>query len=171
MIQKIEGKYPEKQKSTYIHPSAVVIGDVRLGEFSSVWPLAVIRGDMAQIIIGDETNIQDSCVLHTSELKLIIGHNVTVGHCAILHSCDIGDRTLIGMGAIVMDGARIGENCIIGAGSLIPGGAEIPSGSVVIGNPYKIIRETTPEDTEYITRASEEYVRLAKAYIRTGNII
>lgn len=171
MIQKVDEKYPDKHKNAYIHPHAAVIGDVKLGEFSSVWTYAVLRGDFAGIIIGERTNIQDCCVLHTSELRLIIGNGVTVGHSAVLHSCDIGDSSLIGMGAIILDAACIGENCIIGAGSVIPSGVVIPPGSVVIGNPYRIIRQTTEDDLNYIIRASEEYVTLAKTYIRTGNII
>jgi len=171
MIQKVDGKLPDRHKKAYIHPSAMVIGEVKLGEYSSVWPCAVLRGDMAEIIIGDRTNIQDGCVLHTTDLKLVIGNSVTVGHNAVLHSCDIADNALIGMGAIVLDAARIGENCIIGAGAVIPGGTVIPPGCVVVGNPYRIIRQATEEDIAYIKQAAEDYVALAKTYIRTGNII
>lgn len=171
MIQTVGGKYPVKLRSAYVHPSAVVIGDVKLGNESSVWPGAVIRGDMAEIIIGEKTNIQDGCVLHTGKLKLTVGNNVTVGHGAILHSCDIGSGTLIGMGAIVLDAAKVGENCIIGAGAVIPGGKEIAAGSVVIGNPFQIIRQATPEDIKYNEDACREYVELARNYIRTGDII
>lgn len=171
MIQRVDGKSPAKPKTAYIHPMSVVIGDVKLGEYSSVWPCAVIRADIAEIIIGDYTNIQDGCLLHTNELKLKIGNRVAVGHGAILHSCDIGDNTLIGMGAIVLDAAQIGENCMIGAGAVIPKGKVIPPGSVVIGNPYRIIREVTEEDIEDMKNRIEEYLALAKTYIRTGNII
>lgn len=171
MIQRLEGKSPVRPKTAYIHPASVVIGDVKLGEYSSVWPCAVIRGDISEIVIGDYSNIQDGCLLHTTEFKLKVGNRVTVGHGAILHSCDIGDNTLIGMGAIVLDAAQIGENCIIGAGSLIPKGKVIPPGSVVVGNPYKIIREVNEEDIAYIKAAYEEYLKLAKSFIRTGDII
>lgn len=171
MIQTVDGKYPVRPKSAYVHPSAVVIGDVKLGKDSSVWPCAVIRGDISEIIIGDGTNIQECCQLHTGRLKLKIGSGVTVGHGAILHSCDIGDNSLVGMGAIILDAAEVGENCIVGAGTVIPGGKVIPSGSVVIGNPYKIVRQTTPEDIKSIAVSSEEYMSLAKTYIRTGDIL
>lgn len=171
MIQTVNGKYPVKPRSAYVHPSAIVIGDVKLGNESSVWPGAVIRGDMAEIVIGEGTNIQDCCVLHTGKLKLTVGNRVTVGHCAILHSCDIGDGTLIGMGAIVLDAAKIGENCVIGAGAVIPGGKTIPAGSVVIGNPYKITRQATPEDLKYTEDACKEYIELARSYIKTGDIL
>jgi carbonic anhydrase/acetyltransferase-like protein (isoleucine patch superfamily) len=171
MIQTVGGKYPVKPRSAYVHPSAAVIGDVKLGNESSVWPGAVIRGDMAEITVGERTNIQDCCVLHTGKLKLTVGNNVTVGHGAILHSCDIGDNTLIGMGAIVLDAAKIGENCIIGAGTVIPGGKTIPPGSVVFGSPFKVMRQTTPEDIKYNEEACKEYAELARNYIRTGNIL
>lgn len=171
MIQTVGGKYPERPKSAYVHPSAVVIGDVKLGKDSSVWPCAVIRGDMTEITVGDGTNIQDCCQLHTAKLKLKIGSGVTVGHGAILHSCDIGDNSLIGMGAIILDAAKVGENCIVGAGTVIPGGKVIPSGSVVIGNPYKVVRQITPEDINSIAGSCEEYMALAKMYIRTGDIL
>lgn len=171
MIQTVNGKYPDKPKTAYVHPSAVVIGDVKLGANSSIWPGAVVRGDLAQIIIGEGANIQDCCVLHTGTLKLNIGGGVTVGHGAILHSCDIGDRSLIGMGAIILDAAKIGEDCIIGAGTVIPGGKIIPPGSVVIGNPYRIIRQVTPEDIANNKKSGEDYAELAKLYIRTGDIL
>jgi carbonic anhydrase/acetyltransferase-like protein (isoleucine patch superfamily) len=171
MIQTVGGKYPVKPKTAYVHPSAVVIGDVVLGKNSSVWPGAVARGDLAQIIIGDGTNIQDCCLLHTGTLKLTIGSDVSVGHGAILHSCDIGDRSLIGMGAIILDAAKIGEDCIVGAGTVIPGGKVIPPGSVVIGNPYRITRQVSAEDKANNLKNSEEYVSLAKLYIRTGDIL
>ncbi len=171
MIQTVDGKYPVRPKSAYVHPSAVVIGDVKLGHDSSVWPGTVIRGDMAEITIGDGTNIQDCCQLHTGRLKLTVGNSVTVGHGAILHSCDIGSNTLVGMGAIILDAAEVGENCMVGAGTVIPAGKVIPSGSVVIGNPYKVVRQITPEDKKYIEKACEDYISLAKLYIRTGDIL
>lgn len=171
MIQTVDGKYPVRPRSAYVHPSAVVTGDVKLGHDSSVWPCAVIRGDIAEISIGDGTNIQDCCALHTGRLKLTIGSRVTVGHGAILHSCDIGDNTLVGMGAIILDAAEVGQNCIIGAGTVIPGGKVIPPGSVVIGNPYRIVRQTTPEDLKASEENCDEYISLAKTYIRTGDIL
>ncbi len=171
MIQTVNNKFPVKPRSAYVHPSAIVIGDVKLGNESSVWPGAIIRGDLAEIIIGERTNIQDGCMLHTGKLKLTVGDNVTVGHGAILHSCDIGSGSLIGMGAIVLDAAKIGENCVIGAGAVIPGGKDIPAGSVVIGNPFRIIRQATPEDIKNNEDACRDYVELARNYIRTGDIL
>lgn len=168
MIQAISGKDPAKDRTAYVHSSAVVIGDVTLRRESSVWPCAVVRGDLAHIEIGERTNIQDGCALHTTHLPLIIGNDVTVGHGAILHSCDIGDKTLIGMGAIVLDAAKIGENCMIGAGTVIPSGKVIPPNSVVIGNPYKIVRNTNDADMKNNAEGVAHYVQLSKNYIRTA---
>lgn len=171
MIQAVNGKYPVKPINAYVHPSAVVIGDVKLGENASVWPGAVLRGDIKSIIIGKMSNIQDGCVLHTSKFNVEIAEMVMVGHRAILHSCEIGKCTLIGMGAIILDAAKIGENCIIAEGTLIPNGKVIPAGSVVMGNPYKIVRNTTQAEIDYIMDRCENYAKLAKTYIRTGNIL
>ncbi len=170
MIQSINGVDPAKDRTAYVHSAAVVIGDVTLKKESSVWPGAVVRGDLSHIEIGERTNIQDGCLLHTTHLPLIIGNDVTVGHGAILHSCDIGAGTLIGMGAIVLDAAKIGENCIIGAGTLIPPGKVIPARSVVMGNPFKITRNVTNEDLANNAEGVAHYVQQIKNYIKTGII-
>ena len=170
MIQSINGIDPVKDRTAYVHSAAVVIGDVTLKKESSVWPGAVVRGDLSHIEIGERTNIQDGCLLHTTHLPLIIGDDVTVGHGAILHSCDIGAGTLIGMGAIVLDAAKIGENCIIGAGTLIPPGKVIPPRSVVMGNPFKITRNVTNEDLANNAEGVAHYVQQIKNYIKTGII-
>ncbi|MDD5017199.1 MAG: gamma carbonic anhydrase family protein [Eubacteriales bacterium] len=171
MIQSFDGKFPIRPRSAYVHPSAVVIGDVTLGENSSVWPGAVIRGDIMGIVIGKKTNIQDNSVLHTSKFKVVVGDMVTVGHGAQLHSCEVGSGTLVGMGAIIMDAAKIGENCVIAAGTVIPGGTVIPSGSVVMGNPYSIVRKVTPKELEDVAMRCNNYVARSKMYIRTANIL
>lgn len=170
MIQAVNGIDPSKDRTAYVHPSAVVIGDVTLHKEASVWPCAVVRGDLAHIEIGERTNIQDNCVLHTTHLPLIIGSDVTVGHGAILHSCDIGSGTLIGMGAIILDAAKIGDNCVIGAGTVIPGGKVIPDGSVVFGNPYRIVRSVTETDMKNNAEGVAHYVKQIKNYIKTGII-
>ena len=170
MIQSINGVDPAKDRTAYVHSAAVVIGDVTLKKESSVWPGAVVRGDLSHIEIGERTNIQDGCLLHTTHLPLIIGNDVTVGHGAILHSCDIGAGTLIGIGAIVLDAAKIGENCIIGAGTLIPPGKVIPPRSVVMGNPFKITRNVTNEDLANNAEGVAHYVQQIKNYIKTGII-
>ncbi len=148
-------------KKLFIAQGAVICGDVTMGDKVSVWYNAVLRGDMAPIIIGDETNVQECSVLHVSEdIPLVIGKGVTIGHGAILHSCTIGDNSLIGMGAIVLDGAKIGKNCIIAAGALVTGGTEIPDGSLVMGSPGKVRREMTEAEIEANRRNAEEYIAL-----------
>lgn len=171
MIQAVDGRYPVIPSSVYVHPTAVIIGDVVLGENANIWPGAVLRGDFKRITVGDRTNIQDGCVLHTGKFKLEIADEVMIGHRAVLHSCEIGPRCLIGMGSIIMDAAKVGERCIVGAGTVIPGGKVIPPGSLVMGNPYKIVRNTTQEDIDYIVEHCEHYAKLGRTYKRTGNII
>ena len=171
MIQSVDNNFPHIPNSAYVHPSAVVIGDVTLGKYANVWPNAVLRGDYRNIKIGDYTSVQDGCVLHIGKYNLTIGDYVLVGHNATLQSCDIGNCCIVGMGAIVMDAAKVGENCIIGAGSVIPPGAVIPSGSVVVGNPYKISRNTKPEDIDFILEHCKKYAQTAKLFKKTANIL
>lgn len=168
MIQMFDGKHPEIASGAYVHQSAVIIGDVKLFEQASVWPCAVLRGDIARIKVGRNSNIQDGAMLHTDHLPLVIGSFVTVGHGAVLHSCDIGDNTLIGMGAIVLDAAHVGENCIVAAGTVIPGGKVIEPRSLVMGNPYRVVRQLTDAEIDNIRKNAETYVTLAKKHIRTG---
>ncbi|MCG0275186.1 MAG: gamma carbonic anhydrase family protein [Thermosediminibacteraceae bacterium] len=166
MIQDFNGKRPNIHESCFIAPTADIIGDVTVGENSSVWHRAVIRGDINSIKIGTNTNIQDGTVIHVTETHAVtIGNNVTVGHNAILHGCTVKDGALIGMGAIVLDGAVIGEGALVGAGSIVPEGKEIPPYSLALGVPAKVVRELTEEQIEKIKKNAEEYVRLAKAYI------
>ncbi len=151
--------------TTLIFPNAVVVGDVTLGKNCSVWYGAVIRADEEKIIIGDNTNIQDNAVLHvTPGLPLQIGSGVTVGHGAILHSCTVGDDSLIGMGAIVLDGAVIGKNCLIAAGAVVTPRTVIPDGSMVMGAPGKVKRELTAEEMEGNRLNAQFYVDLKEGY-------
>lgn len=171
MIQSVDNNFPHVPNSAYVHSTAVVIGNVTLRKNASVWPNAVLRGDIKNIDIGENSNVQDGCVLHTGKFNLTVGDNVLIGHNVTMHSCDIGRCCMLGMGAVILDAASVGENCIIGAGSLIPPGAVIPPGSVVMGNPYKITRKTTQEEREYIFEHCAKYVRLAKLYKKTANIL
>ncbi len=152
-------------KSTVVFPGAVVVGDVTLGEDCSVWYNAVIRGDEAPIVIGDGSNVQDNAVLHVSEgHPLTVGRDVTVGHGAILHSCSVGDNTLIGMGAIVLDDAVIGSNCVVAAGALVTGRTVIPDGSMVMGSPAKVKRALTAQEIEGIRQNAQVYRELKEGY-------
>ncbi|HWW51427.1 MAG TPA: gamma carbonic anhydrase family protein [Verrucomicrobiae bacterium] len=166
MIRTYRGRAPEVARSAYIDPQAVVIGDVTIGEDSSIWPCAVIRGDVHSIRIGARTNIQDGSVLHVlrDTYPLVLGDDITVGHAAILHGCTIESRCLIGMGSIILNGARIGAGSIIAAGTLITERTEIPPGSMVMGHPGKVRRATTPAELEGIDQSAQGYVESQRAH-------
>lgn len=155
--------------SAYIHPSSVIIGDVRLDKGSSVWPGAVLRGDYNYIQIGMNTNIQDLALLHiTDVLPCILGKNITVDHGAIVHACKVEDNVLVGMGAILLDGAHIGKSSWVGAGSLVPPGMIIPPGVLVLGSPAKIIRKLTPEEKDDHLVNNAAYAKRAQDCIKEG---
>jgi carbonic anhydrase/acetyltransferase-like protein (isoleucine patch superfamily) len=152
-------------KSVFVADGARVIGNVEIGKGSSVWFNAVIRADSNKVKIGESTNVQDNAVIHTSKgLGVQIGDNVTIGHGAIIHGCTVKNNVMIGMGAIVLDGAVIEEDCIIGAGALITQGKVIPKGSLAFGNPMKIVRELTEQEICSITDNATAYVNKAKDY-------
>lgn len=143
----------------WIAPSAVVIGKVRLDRNASVWWNAVARGDNEPITIGENSNIQDGCVLHTDPgFPLNIGCNVTVGHLVMLHGCTIGDGSLIGIGSVILNGVKIGRNCLIGAKAMIPEGREIPDNSMVLGAPAKVVKTLTDDQIENMQRGAAKYV-------------
>nr|WP_321496600.1 gamma carbonic anhydrase family protein [uncultured Methanolobus sp.] len=145
--------------------NATVIGDVVMGEESSVWFGAVIRGDANPIRIGKRTNVQDNVVIHISDTsRADIGDDVTIGHCAVVHGCKIASNVLIGMNSTVLDGAEIGENCIIGANALVPPGKKIPTGSMVMGVPAKVIRQLTEDEIAGIKENAAVYVKLLHEY-------
>jgi carbonic anhydrase/acetyltransferase-like protein (isoleucine patch superfamily) len=145
--------------------SATVIGRVDLAENASIWYGAVLRGDNDWLRVGRNSNVQDGSVLHTDHgLELLIGENVTVGHQCILHGCVVGDGTLIGMQAVVLNRARIGRNCIVGAGSLVTEGKEFPDGSMIMGSPAKVVRELTPEQIQRLAFSSAHYVQQAQRH-------
>jgi gamma-carbonic anhydrase len=165
-IRPYKGKFPQIAASAYIDAAAVVIGDVVIGEESSVWPMCVVRGDVHHIRIGKRTNIQDGCVLHVmkDEYPLVLGDEVTVGHSVTLHGCTIRSHVLIGMGCIILNGAVIGENSIIAAGTLITERTVIPAGSLVMGSPGKVKRELTEADCESIGKYAERYAGYSVTY-------
>ena len=156
-------KNPTISSSAFVADNATVRGNVTLGERSSVFFGAVLRGDRAPITIGSGTNIQDNCVVHVDyDYPVVVGQNVTVGHGAILHGCTVGDNTLIGMGAIVLNGAQVGSNCLIGAGALVTGGTVIPDGMLVLGSPAKAIRPVTEAEKADIRESAEGYAAEAR---------
>ena len=149
--------------------NATIIGDVTVGEKVGIWFGAVIRADKDRIVIGDRSNIQDNCVVHTSKgFPVTIGTDVSVGHGAILHGCTIGNQVLIGMGAIIINGAKIGDGSIIGAGAVITEGKVIPPNSVVIGVPGKVVKQTDPDQHQHILRNASSYIELATEYSHHG---
>jgi carbonic anhydrase/acetyltransferase-like protein (isoleucine patch superfamily) len=156
---------PAIHPTAWIAPGADVIGDVTVAEEASVWFQAVLRGDIHRIVIGPRSNIQDGAVVHLADdFGVHVGELVTVGHKAILHACTVGDEVLVGMGAIVLDGAEIGARSIIGAGALVTGGKQIPPGSLVIGSPAKVVRTLSLEEQAGIKVWAEKYVALSRAY-------
>ena len=159
--------YPLKasNEDVLIAEGAAVVGNVTLGKGVSVWYNAVIRGDQGPIRIGENTNIQECAVLH---LTTTIGAGCTIGHGAIVHGCTVGDNTLIGMGAIILTGAKIGNNCLVGAGALVTGKMDIPDGSLVLGNPAKVVRPLTEAEIRENRVSMEEYLDFARRYRQGG---
>ncbi len=165
MIKKFQNYTPELPLSAYVAEEALLIGKVRLGEHSSVWPGAVLRGDVEEIIIGNKTNIQDGTVIHTNyNLPSLVGSSVTVGHGVMLHGCSVKSFCLIGMGASLLDGSSIGEYGILGAGSVVPEGKDLEGGFVYMGIPAVKKRIVTADEKEFIKKRAEEYVLLGGEY-------
>jgi carbonic anhydrase/acetyltransferase-like protein (isoleucine patch superfamily) len=153
----------------FVARNATVTGDITIGKQVGIWFGAVIRADRDRIVIGDRSNIQDNCVVHTSKgFPVIIGNDVSVGHGAILHGCTIGNQVLVGMGAIIINGAKVGDGSIIGAGAVITEGKDIPPNSVVIGVPGKIVKQADQVQQQHILNNAVSYVELAKEYARHG---
>lgn len=165
MIKSFDGIKPQIDESVFVAESADVIGDVKIGKKSSVWYNVVIRGDEHSILIGENTNIQDGTVIHIGwDVPTKIGNNVTVGHKALIHGCTIGDNTLIGMGAIVLNNAEIGDFCIVGAGSLVTQNKKFPEGSLIMGSPAKVVRQLTQEERESIIKSADDYYEAAQKH-------
>jgi carbonic anhydrase/acetyltransferase-like protein (isoleucine patch superfamily) len=172
-VRKFEGHSPNLGKGVFIDPSAVVIGDVSIGDNSSIWPNTTVRGDMHRIQIGARSSIQDNSVLHITHAgpynpdgyPLTIGDEVTVAHNVTLHGCTIGNRVLIGMGTIVMDGAIIEDNVVVGANSLVAPGKHLASGWLYVGSPVKAVRELSAEDLSYFSYSANNYAKLKDRHI------
>lgn len=175
-IRKYQQHTPRLGERVFVDASAVVLGDVEIGDDSSVWPLTVIRGDMHRIRIGARSSIQDGSVLHITHAgpfnpdgyPLLIGDDVTVGHKVVLHGCTLGNRILVGMGSIVMDGAVVEDEVIIGAGSLVPPGKRLESGFLYVGSPVKQARPLTEKERSFFTYSAGNYVRLKDQHLQEG---
>lgn len=175
-VRTFQGKSPQLGARVYVDPAATVIGDCVLGDDVSVWPGAVVRGDLLPITIGSRSNVQDNAVLHTTHKSqynpagwpLTIGEDVVIGHRAVLHGCRVGNRVLIGIGSIVNDGAVIEDEVIVGAGCLVPPGKRLASGYVYVGNPAKQLRPITESERTFFTYSPANYVRLKDKYLEKG---
>ena len=167
-IYELDGKAPRMAGTAWVAENAQVMGDVVLGDDTSVWFGVTIRGDTDTITVGEGSNIQDGSVLHADEnMPLTVGRHVTVGHQVMLHGCTIGDESLIGIGAIVLNGAKIGNNCLVGAGSLVTEGKEFPDGSMIMGSPAKVVRQLTPEQIEGLRWSARHYIDNARRFRRS----
>lgn len=163
-IHSFEGNVPVLAKGAWIAPNAQVIGRVTLGEDVGIWYGAVLRADINTISIGARSNIQDNAVVHLADnYGVVLGEDVVVGHGAILHACTIGNNVLVGMGSIVMDGAEIGDDCVIAAGALVPPGKKIPAGSLVVGAPGKVARETTQAERDSNRAMARKYIKVKQS--------
>lgn len=164
-IYELDGCAPQLAESAWVADNARVIGQVLLGEDSSVWFGCTVRGDTESIVIGRGSNIQDGSVLHADVgLPLTIGEHVTVGHQVMLHGCTIGDESLIGIGAVVLNGARIGKHCLVGAGSLVTEGKQFPDGSMIIGSPARVVKSLSPEQIEGLRWSARHYIANARRF-------
>lgn len=159
------GHWPVVDPSAWVHPSAVLIGRVAVGPEATIWPHACLRGDDGTIAVGARSNIQDGCVLHTTEqTQVVVGERVTVGHKVILHGCRVGDDTMVGMGSLLMDDVVIGDHCFVGAGTLLTQRTEIPPRSMVYGWPGRVVRAVTDEELAWIDYGWRRYVDHCHSY-------
>jgi carbonic anhydrase/acetyltransferase-like protein (isoleucine patch superfamily) len=166
MLRPFRGRVPRVHPTAFVDASAQVIGDVEIGADSSVWMQAVVRGDVNFIRVGERSNVQDGCVLHVMHETdpTIVGDDVTIGHSAVVHGCTIEDRVLIGMGSIVLNGARIGADSIVAAGTLITERTQIPPRSMVMGSPGRVRRTLTDAEVGFVRQSAANYVRYKKDY-------
>ena len=172
-IRSFQNKVPSQGEQVFIDPASTVIGDVALGDDSSVWPGAVVRGDMHRIVIGARTSVQDNAVLHITHdsafnpggFPLTLGDDVTVGHQAMLHGCTIGDRVMIGMQTMIMDGAVVESDVMLAAGSLVSPGKRLASGWLYRGRPARAVRELTAKEIEFLPYVAGNYVKLKNQYL------
>lgn len=165
----IPGEKPAFAEDVFIAPGAVVAGAVEMGAQSSAWYGAVLRGDINRVIVGPQSNVQDGSVLHVSDdFACVLGERVSVGHRAVVHACTVGDEVLVGMGAIIMDGARVGPRSIIAAGSLVTKGMIIPEGSLVVGSPARVVRALSPDERLANAKLALKYVEISRRYLALG---
>ncbi|MGD8430235.1 MAG: gamma carbonic anhydrase family protein [Ectothiorhodospiraceae bacterium] len=174
MLRRYDGKEPRLAATAWVDDTALVLGDVELAEDVSIWPMTVLRGDVHYIRVGARSNIQDGSVVHVAHdgpycpggIPTIIGEDVTVGHKAIVHACTVGNRVLVGMGAVIMDGAEVGDDVIVGANALVPPGKTLAPGFLYVGSPVKAARELTDEEREQLVYSARHYVKVKQSHER-----
>jgi carbonic anhydrase/acetyltransferase-like protein (isoleucine patch superfamily) len=168
LILPFDDKQPSLGARAYVAPSADVIGQVILGDDASIFFQCVLRGDINSIAVGARSNIQDHSTVHVaSDLGVVLGEDVSVGHGCTIHACTIGDRVLVGMGSIIMDGTVVGDDCLIAAGSLLPKGKKYESGSLIMGNPARVTRKLTPEEIAGLAKLAAKYIIVKDVYLKT----
>ncbi len=167
MIKTFSCKTPKISPSGWVSEAAYVIGEVEIGDNSSIWPGAVVRGDLGKIVIGKESQVEDNSVIHTAA-GITIGDQVHIGHSVVVHCARIGNKVLIGNHAVLLDNSEIGDNCIIAAGSLVSPGMKIPPGSFAAGSPAEVKGKARPEQLEYLSKGIEHYLKLTKEYKEQG---
>ncbi len=169
-IRPFGGKAPRLHDSVMLVGDVTIVGDVEIGEQSSLWFGAVVRGDVNNVRIGARTNIQDLCVVHVTSRThpTLVGDDVTLGHRVTLHGCTVRSRCLIGIGAVIMDGAVVEDDAMVGAGALVPPGMLIPSGTLALGSPAKVKRNLTPEEVAFFRKSAQNYMAYAEQYRREG---
>lgn len=170
MIEPYLGESPVIDPTAFVHPMATLIGKVTIGAECSVWPGVVMRGDDGRIVIGPQSSVQDGTVVHLTEglSETIVGARVTVGHNVTLHGCVVEDDVIVGMGSILLDNARIGKGSIVGAGTLVPMNKTVPSGVLALGNPFRVVRELTEKDRQFIEFSWRSYVDKARSHARSA---
>lgn len=175
-LRSYRGVVPQLGARVYVDPQACVIGRVTIGDDSSVWPMAVLRGDVHEIRIGARTSVQDGSVLHVVHdgpvpggLPLVVGDEVTIGHSVTLHACTIGNRCLVGMGAVVLDGASVEDEVLIGAGSVVPPRKRLPSRTMWLGNPARLVRELTDDEVRQFAYSARHYVKVKDSYLESAS--
>jgi carbonic anhydrase/acetyltransferase-like protein (isoleucine patch superfamily) len=169
MIREVNGHKPKIHPTAFVHETAEIIGKVTVEKDASVWPYAVLRGDIAEIVVGEGTNVQDNTVVHTNENKpTILGKRVSVGHSVILHGCTVKDDCIVGMGSILLDGVTVEEECIVGAGAVVSPNTTVPRGHLALGVPARSIRALKPEDLEHIKKNAAHYYELSEDHRKTS---
>ena len=168
MLISYKGKFPVLGKDVFVADNATVVGDVEIGDRSSVWFQAVLRGDLMPVRVGAETNIQDGSILHVThdQWPCIVGSRVTIGHGAVIHACTVEDECLIGMGAVILDAAVVEKHSLVAAGSVVRPGFRVPSGQLVAGNPAEVKRALSDREIEGILFSVQEYLKLSRDYLR-----